>query len=355
MPAPLYSNALAVGAAELGFLGAFAALVQRVPRQATFVRGAGVLGLAGLTLVLQEAFAGLSANPHWRAVAAPVSWIQLMSASELLWVSRISAMSAGESVGLLWNLRRVGTKRQAKNTAATTCGGRARFVGRRLCTTLAAYLVIDAMLLAPSPDAALVAAGKDTLVQIRRLSVDDIIFRLVATFSFWLSTALLNLVMSNAVAIACVLTRLSSPKDCPPLYGPIREAYTIRRFWGNFWHQCLRCGLTGHADAIVDAALPAKRSSAVSRVKTTIDQAKMANSSVTENLPLEAGYIFEQSQSVPYLKYITLVAGSILFVRALLNHYGPESKEPKTLAPTIPLVGHLIGMLSKHTGYFDDL
>ena len=27
------------------------------------------------------------------------------------------------------------------------------------------------------------------------------------------------------------------PEEWPPLFGSISEAYTLRRFWGVFWHK----------------------------------------------------------------------------------------------------------------------
>lgn len=38
--------------------------------------------------------------------------------------------------------------------------------------------------------------------------------------------------MTNVGAIVAVLSGLSRPTDCPPLYGSFSDAYTIRRFWG---------------------------------------------------------------------------------------------------------------------------
>ena len=33
---------------------------------------------------------------------------------------------------------------------------------------------------------------------------------------------------------------LTLGKDWPPLFGRIKEAYTLRRFWNTFWHQIMR-------------------------------------------------------------------------------------------------------------------
>jgi len=37
-----------------------------------------------------------------------------------------------------------------------------------------------------------------------------------------------------------VATGCYEPKDCPPLFGPWRDAYTLRRLWGRTWQQIMR-------------------------------------------------------------------------------------------------------------------
>ena len=95
-----------------------------------------------------------------------------------------------------------------------------------------AYLVLDIMISGPSPDLVMVSPQKETLLKLSYLSMDDVLFRTIGTVSFWISTALVNLIMANSVAIFSVLAGLSSTADCPPIYGSFGEAYSIRRFWG---------------------------------------------------------------------------------------------------------------------------
>ena len=246
-------SALNFGTTQLAFLAFFTIVILLVPRQATFTRFVSLVALSTLTYMLQEAFVQWCGNPHWRGAAAGLLCIQLMSASEMIVVSRVDSASISASrgkfkaesiaaqaikiVALLWNLRRVGTSWQVKNIPASSNSGpasrsRARFLLRRLATTLSAYLVMDIMISGPPPDLVLVSPQKETLFKIGSLSFDDVVFRTVGTVSFWFSTALINLIMTNTVAILSVLAGLSLPADCPPLYGPIGEAYTIRQFWG---------------------------------------------------------------------------------------------------------------------------
>ncbi|KAL2831311.1 membrane bound O-acyl transferase family-domain-containing protein [Aspergillus pseudoustus] len=54
-------------------------------------------------------------------------------------------------------------------------------------------------------------------------------------------------------SIAAVSLHFSSPSDWPPVQASPREAYSLRRFWGHFWHQAFRAFLCGTADALITA------------------------------------------------------------------------------------------------------
>lgn len=252
-PLCLDASVLAFSTTEITFLIFLTVVILRVPRQATVTRFTGLVLLSALTYMLQGTVLHLLKNPHWRAAAVPLLWIQFLSASEMICVSRVDSAcisaSHGEPkaqtitnqaiqvVALLWNLRRVGTRWQVKNIPASSSSGpassgRARFVLRRLTTTFLAYVILDIMISGPAPDSALVSPQKETLFKLSCLSLDDVVFRTIGTVSFWLSSALINIIMTNIAAIASVLSGLSSPADCPPLYGSVGEAYSIRRYWG---------------------------------------------------------------------------------------------------------------------------
>ena len=46
-----------------------------------------------------------------------------------------------------------------------------------------------------------------------------------------------------------------SPSQWPPIYGPLKEAYTVRRFYGIFYHNIMRNAFIGNATWIVDSFL----------------------------------------------------------------------------------------------------
>ena len=252
-PLDLDGSVLIFDTTYIAFLVFFTSVILLVPQHAGITRIASLVALSTLTYILQETVMQLCKNPHWRAAAVPILWIQFLSASELIWVSRVDSAHiparrgrpkaetvpnrAIDAIALLWNLRRVGTRWQVKNIPASSNSGpksmsRLRFVLRRLTTTMFAYLILDIMISGPSPDLALLSPQKETLFKPSDLSMEDVIFRTIGTLSFWFSTALFNLIVTNGATIISVLSGLSTPVDCPPLYGPIGEAYSIRQFWG---------------------------------------------------------------------------------------------------------------------------
>ena len=252
-PLDLDGGVLTFGTTYFAFLILFTAVILLVPQHATITRTASLVALSTLTYMLQETIMQLCKNAHWRAAAVPILWIQFLSASELIWVSRVDSAHIParrgnpkaetipnqfiDVVALLWNLRRVGTRWQVKNIPASSNRGpksmsRLHFVSRRLTTIMFAYLILDIMISGPSPDLALVSPQKETLFNPSDLSMEDVVFRTIGTLSFWLSSALINIIMTNGAAILSVLSGLSTPADCPPLYGSIGEAYSIRQFWG---------------------------------------------------------------------------------------------------------------------------
>ncbi|GAM91047.1 hypothetical protein ANO11243_090940 [Dothideomycetidae sp. 11243] len=52
--------------------------------------------------------------------------------------------------------------------------------------------------------------------------------------------------LATCIAMLCG----QDPKDWPPLFGSISEAYTVRRWFGIFWHYLVRRAFTAHAMAV---------------------------------------------------------------------------------------------------------
>ncbi|CAI6084213.1 unnamed protein product [Clonostachys chloroleuca] len=176
------------------------------------------------------------------------------------------SQASTHAAGILWNMRRIGTRWQVKTATSTSHQSRADFVFRRVATTLGTYLVVEFLVSMPPPDPSLVQISKATLFLLHELHAGDVIFRVSMTIGFWISVGVLVLCMNNLGAIFAVLLNISSPEDSLPVFGSFLDAFTVRRFWGVTWHQMFRSLLTGHADLIVDNCLPfLSRHSLISR------------------------------------------------------------------------------------------
>lgn len=237
---------------EGAFLAVFGLVIVRTAAQSIGKRISGLVILCATTIWMEGLVvpACLSnKRPHWAATAASLLWVQFLSASDLILVRRVHAAQLpqlhgsssnifrgiGAAVGLLWNIRRVGTPWQVKNvptSAGLQTQTRASFVLQRVAITLVAYLFVDAVVSMPPPEKAMVQADKAALFSLQSLSAGDLAFRSGTVVGYWLTTGILNLFMNNLGAITAVSLGLSSPAECPPLYGSFSDAYTIRRFWG---------------------------------------------------------------------------------------------------------------------------
>lgn len=233
--------------AEAVFLCLFTLIILGTAARSPLMRPAGLVGLCAVTVMMERLVAPLCLRidrPHWAATVASLLWVQFLSASELVVVSRVDAAqlerphqgkfsAALTTIGLLWNMRRIGTVWQVKNvTAAPKSQSWLAFVLRRIVATLLAYLFVDAVVSMPPPEDHMVGTDKATLFSLQNLDIGDVIFRCSTVAGYWLTTGVLNLFMTNVGAIISVSFGLSDPDECPPIYGSFAEAYTIRRFWG---------------------------------------------------------------------------------------------------------------------------
>ena len=88
-----------------------------------------------------------------------------------------------------------------------------------------------------------------------KISVIECIIRVYITLTVLaMEYNIHNLVHTSASIIGVGLLR-HSPSQWPPIYGPLKEAYTVRRFYGIFYHNIMRNAFIGNAAWIVDSFL----------------------------------------------------------------------------------------------------
>ncbi|KAF3924519.1 hypothetical protein ABW21_db0202499 [Orbilia brochopaga] len=81
-------------------------------------------------------------------------------------------------------------------------------------------------------------------------------YRVAITMLVWsLLIPLAVTLQYTFLSLVAVGTGLSEPRNWPPAFGSVKDSYTLRLFWGKFWHQTLRWHLSKPAQFITHAVL----------------------------------------------------------------------------------------------------
>jgi len=104
----------------------------------------------------------------------------------------------------------------------------------------------------------------------QEVTVEEFLTRAVLTFMFWLLNYLLLVVLFNLPGLVCVATGITGVSWWRPIFNSPTEAYTLRNFWGKFWHQALRNRISNPATFIARAILGFPKGSFASRYSTLI-------------------------------------------------------------------------------------
>lgn len=250
MTTRVYSCSLSIGTIlwQCVFLLIYSCAIILVPPRKKVYRQLSVVALAYITYLTQKSLLETCLNPHWRGIGSPLLWIQFLSASELITISSVSTFTFFETCQssklstvaaifqgmlLLWNLRRIGTSWSAKNVPPRTQQSFIQFVAGRFLWQSFAYVLLDLCVSAPGPSQHLLQVPKQTLWRLSGLSVEDAVFRIVGSISFWITVAILLFFLHGTASTIGVILNLWQPSDCAPLFGSFREAYSLRKFWGE--------------------------------------------------------------------------------------------------------------------------
>ncbi|KAJ4348035.1 uncharacterized protein N0V89_009407 [Didymosphaeria variabile] len=79
------------------------------------------------------------------------------------------------------------------------------------------------------------------------VTVRELQIRLLLAANKFIPDVLSLSAFHDFLAIIFIATGIDQPWEWPPLFGPLTEAYTMRRFWANFWHRLVYKSFNFHA------------------------------------------------------------------------------------------------------------
>ncbi|KAF3395269.1 Acetyltransferase pyr8 [Talaromyces pinophilus] len=164
----------------------------------------------------------------------------------------LERFSWGFSQSIAW--RHVNTPYQSKNcppysyTNPTYIPSRPWFVVRSLFLGAICYLVIDVLNSQPPPENPSELFSPSRVHFFTRLlsptaepiTVDELGLRAMVTFVGYTSSYCLLNAVAHFQGAFFVAIGVNGVRDWRPLFGSVREIYSLRQFWGKFWHQNLR-------------------------------------------------------------------------------------------------------------------
>ncbi|TVY80984.1 Acetyltransferase ataH [Lachnellula suecica] len=150
------------------------------------------------------------------------------------------------ALSTLLNFRFIGTPEQVKNVPRfpnsdpNYVPSRRQFLQNSAITTFVSYLVLDILTSSADPGTAAKYFSNSNIPLLSRLSVisaAELGMRFGATIGMGVSMICVQQGICSVAAFFCVAYGISKPEGWPTLYGLVSEAYSLRRFWGIFWHQ----------------------------------------------------------------------------------------------------------------------
>ncbi|KAL8792360.1 MAG: hypothetical protein Q9195_005063 [Heterodermia aff. obscurata] len=101
------------------------------------------------------------------------------------------------------------------------------------------------------PDYTLVAIEKQPLLsRLREVTVEEIIFRTFCTGFSYLQMVICLKIFPHVFGFIAVASGLSEPAAWPPPFGTLSDLYSVRQFWGVYWHQYLRVTFEGLSNLV---------------------------------------------------------------------------------------------------------
>ena len=145
------------------------------------------------------------------------------------------------------NPRQLNTPHQVKNVPRWShhepqhVPSRNSFLRRTAISVVISYMIVDLCSLGAQPErnATLFSDDKVALFTLfESLEFEEIVIRAIASFMLWLNVFCVFKIFHGLLVILAVGSGFSEVRDWPPPFGPLSEAYSVRRFWGYVEFLC---------------------------------------------------------------------------------------------------------------------
>jgi hypothetical protein len=257
------------------------------------VRPAVALVVAWLTWIFNQAIDDALPSRLHIALLSTGMWIQCLKSFDDLCLTKLSfgdeettakkssptssSITARLRFGVsnLWNMRGVGTVNQISKIPSWSSSpatlshvpSRSQEMLRHVKNATLSYLVLDVFANQPPPDLDNLMSPRNEflLTRLGEIDAQEALFRLFAVFGFWLNTFCVIHLVNSVFSLVYLILGLYPVRMLPPVWGRLSDAYTIRRFWGDFWHQTLRRHLTSISDFLIHGLLHMPRGTLIAR------------------------------------------------------------------------------------------
>lgn len=208
---------------------------------------------------------GLSTSGLWNGTCAATNIIYCLhhidlvilkraDRADLVDASQPTSLQRGvflKALNLCFSTRSISSRWQIGNVPAfpsyfkdTANPGRLSFLWRTAMIFAWQYLILDladTAIAGQSPEEQEAAYGNGQEYVLFSATPEQLATRLMTSVagSFFIGRIIMDFIY-RAMTLVAVGSGISKPRDWPPFFGRMRDAYTIRYFWGKFWHQWLR-------------------------------------------------------------------------------------------------------------------
>ncbi|PGH05208.1 hypothetical protein GX51_03107 [Blastomyces parvus] len=331
------------------------AFLVKYSRKGSALRIVGFAGVAAVQYLFYTCSFTVSNNSVYSGSLALMAGGLFAHCINILFINPIDAQHApGISIGL--NLRGIATSWLAKNTPEfpSYYGGRHprryTFLVRQTAIVTWQYLLIDLLEeagSAQSPEEIQMVQGPGAEFMYLSATKEQWIARTATTLvSNFVTSRLMVDGVTRLLSIVFVGLGISNPSDWPPLFNSIWDAYTLRNYWGKFWHQIFRWPFTSISNYLTRRILRLPRPSFLERYLNTLFIFSLSG---ILHVPILAatGISPLDSWRGAMLYFAPFTLGFMIedAAQALWRRLGVEKSESKAASAGMTVLKRVVGML----------